>query len=146
MQTIHLQVHGQQKAIEVQNLKPGMVTVWNGGWKAEIAGIKSSKSGKTHQIIYADGTKEYIYSDESWECALSKITFSDIYDGESYDSTYEEKFTQVKVQDYKEFKVVKQQGEDVLEQEIIFPRSIFKTPKGETVIDFVPTLWKADMI
>ena len=88
------------------------------------------------EILYKDNSREYIYSDENWECALSKITFSDIYDGESYDATYEEKFIPVKVQDYGEFKIVKQQGEIVKEQEIIFPKSIFKTPKGETVIDF----------
>ena len=88
------------------------------------------------EIIYKDGTKEYIYSDEGWECALSKITFSDIYDGESYDATYEEKFVPVKVQDYGEFKIVKQQGEKIVENEIILPHRIFKTPKGETVIDF----------
>ena len=88
------------------------------------------------ELIYKDNTKEYIYSDKTWECALSKITFSDIYDGESYDATYEEKFIPVKVQNYSEFKIVKQQGEIVKEQEIIYPQSIFKTPKGETVIDF----------
>ena len=88
------------------------------------------------EILYKDNSREYIYSDENWETSLSKITFSDIYDGESYDATYEEKFIPVKVQDYGEFKIVKQQGEIVKEQEIIFPKSIFKTPKGETVIDF----------
>ena len=88
------------------------------------------------EITYKDSSKEYIYSNEDWECALSKITFSDIYDGESYDSTYEEKFIPVKIQDYSEFKIVKQQGEIIREQEIIYPQKIFKTPKGETVIDF----------
>ena len=88
------------------------------------------------EIIYKDNSKEYIYSDESWETSLSKITFSDIYDGESYDATYEEKFVPVKVQNYSDFKIIKQQGEIVKEQEIIYPKSIFKTPKGETVIDF----------
>ena len=88
------------------------------------------------EITYRDGRKEFIYSDESWECALSKITFSDIYDGEHYDATYKEEFVPVKVQSYRDFKIVKQQGEIVCEQDIIFPKKIFKTPKGETVIDF----------
>lgn len=88
------------------------------------------------EIIYKDNTKEYIYSDESWETSLSKITFSDIYDGESYDATYKESFAPVKIQDYSEFKIVSQQGETIKEQEIIYPKSIFKTPRGETVIDF----------
>ena len=88
------------------------------------------------ELVYKNGEKEYICSDESWECALSKVVFSDIYDGEAYDSTYEEKFMPVKVQDYDHAIVVKQQGEEILEQEIILPHKIFKTPKGETVIDF----------
>lgn len=54
--TVHLQFHGEQQAVEVQDLKPGMVTMWNGGYTKEVAGIRSSKSGKTHQIVYADGS------------------------------------------------------------------------------------------
>lgn len=55
MQYVNLQFHGKQKAIEVQDLKPGMVTMWNGGETAEVAGVITSKSGKTHQIVYANG-------------------------------------------------------------------------------------------
>lgn len=55
MTTIHLQFHGEQRAVEVQDLKPGMVAMWNGGETTPIAGVRHSKSGKTHQIIYADG-------------------------------------------------------------------------------------------
>lgn len=88
------------------------------------------------ELTYKDGKKEYIRTDKDWECALSKITFSDIYDGEYYDSNYIEKFVPVKVEDYTDFKIVKQQGEIIREQEVIFPQSIFKTPKNETVIDF----------
>ncbi len=88
------------------------------------------------KLLYKDGKVEYIYSDESWETALSKITFADIYDGEHYDANYEEKFVPVKVQDYDRDRLVKQQGEKIIEQETIKPHRIFKTPKGETVIDF----------
>lgn len=55
MQTIHLQFHGEQKAVPVENLKAGMVTVWNGGYTHEIMGVVPSKSGKTFQIQYMDG-------------------------------------------------------------------------------------------
>lgn len=59
MQSIKLQFHGEQKAVEVQDLKAGMVTMWNGGATAEVAGVKTSKSGKTHQIVYANGTVDH---------------------------------------------------------------------------------------
>jgi len=59
MASIHLQYHGEQKAIEVQNLKAGMVTVWNGGVTKKIEGIVSSPSGKTHQIVYEGGRVDH---------------------------------------------------------------------------------------
>lgn len=59
MQKINLQFWGKQQAIEVQDLKAGMVTMWNGGYKKEIKGIITSKSGKTHQIVYADGSIDH---------------------------------------------------------------------------------------
>lgn len=59
MATIHLPMWGEQKAIEVENLKPGMVTMWTGGATAEVAGVMASKSGKTYQIIYADGKVDH---------------------------------------------------------------------------------------
>lgn len=56
MQTIHLQFHGEQQAIPVEQLEAGMVTMWNGGVTHEIMGVVPSKSGKTYQIQYMDGT------------------------------------------------------------------------------------------
>ena len=88
------------------------------------------------KLSYKDGSEEYIYSDESWEVSLSKITFSDIYDGEHYDANFEEKFEPVRICNYDHSRLVKQQGEKITEHEIIKPHKIFKTPKGETVIDF----------
>ena len=57
--TVYVPLYGEQEAVEVQDLKAGMVTVWTGGATAEVAGIKSSKSGKTHQIVYADGSIDH---------------------------------------------------------------------------------------
>ena len=88
------------------------------------------------EITLANGSREYIYSDKTWESTLSKITFADIYDGEHYDATVVEEFVPCKEFEYGEITLVKQQGEKICEQEIIKPHRIFKTPKGETVIDF----------
>ena len=38
-------------------------------------------------IDYADGSKEVIGTDESWKVTESKISFSNIYDGEKRDDT-----------------------------------------------------------
>ncbi|MBE6674059.1 MAG: alfa-L-rhamnosidase [Ruminococcaceae bacterium] len=87
-------------------------------------------------IVDKDGNDSYIYSDEDWQASLGPVTFTDIYDGEHYDATYEMEFVPAKSFDYTGVDIVKQQGEIVKEQEIIKAHRIFKTPKGETVIDF----------
>lgn len=55
MQTVHIQLWGEQKAVPVEDLKPGMVTVWTGGVRCEVLGSVPSKSGLTYRIRYADG-------------------------------------------------------------------------------------------
>lgn len=56
MATIHLQFHGEQRAVPVGQLRAGDVTVWNGGSEREVAGVEASASGKTFRIRYADGS------------------------------------------------------------------------------------------
>ncbi len=58
--TIKLQgIYGQQKAIRAAELKPGMVTVWNYGYKEIIKSIQPTKSGKSVKcIIICESGKE----------------------------------------------------------------------------------------
>ena len=88
------------------------------------------------ELLYKNGQREYIYSDESWLVSPSKITMADIYDGEHYDACKEEEFVPARVNDYPHDILVLQQGEKIVEVETILPHRIFKTPRGETVIDF----------
>ena len=88
------------------------------------------------ELEYADGHREVIASDESWEAALSKTVMTDIYDGEHYDATFAEQFLPVAVLEYPAIELVEQQGPPVREQESLAPVDFFVTPKGEQVIDF----------
>lgn len=46
--TVKLQgMYGEQKAIRAGELKPGMVTVWNFGYKEVVKSIALTKSGKS---------------------------------------------------------------------------------------------------
>lgn len=47
MKSTHLQGIGNHQAIEAADLKPGMVCVWNYGFKSEVLGVAFSKTGKT---------------------------------------------------------------------------------------------------
>lgn len=106
-------------------------------WRAnqDLADVYPSIIGEL-KITYKNGESELIVTDESFSVSLSKITFADFYDGEHYDANFEESFRPVRVNDYSKSRLCKQQGNYIKEQEIIKPHKIFKTPKGETVIDF----------
>ena len=43
--------------------------------------------GEMH-IVYTDGSREVVGTDQSWTWGESGIRFSEIYDGETYDATF----------------------------------------------------------
>lgn len=119
------------------------ITLGAGWFKGRINPRNNSDIKDVHpailcelKIIYISGEIEYINSNEDWVCSKSKITFSDIYDGEHYNALYKEDFSPVKIQENFKVKLVKQEGEKICEQETLPIINVIKTPKGETVLDF----------
>ena len=88
------------------------------------------------EITYVDGSKEVIVSDDTLDVYTSHILYSSIYNGEVQDETLPITYVGKACKTNIDSKIVKQQGEDIVEGEHIYPRSMFKTPKGELVIDF----------
>ena len=98
------------------------------------------------EITYTDGSKETIISDENWNSNKGSILYSEIYHGETIDARKEEKgwntptfndmqWAGVRLTDYKGA-LVATYNEPIRKQETFKPIKIFKTPKGEQVIDF----------
>lgn len=80
-----------------------------------------------------------VKTDETWKKYDSQILFSEIYNGETYDSTLENKYINeeaVRISDYGYDNLVWNSGESVKLVERVAAKEIIKTPKGETVIDF----------
>lgn len=48
---IYLQGVGRHEAIEAKDLKPGMITVWNYGYKELVKSVEFSKSRKTLIVV-----------------------------------------------------------------------------------------------
>jgi alpha-L-rhamnosidase len=88
------------------------------------------------QLIYQDGTKEVIGTDESWEVRRSKITFSNLYDGEFRDDMLKEMPIE-KAVFCKEpkGKLTERMSLPVTIHEIFEPVELIYTPKGEKVFD-----------
>ena len=87
-------------------------------------------------LEYEDGSEELLPTDETWEVSESTITLSGIFPGEDVDMTRELSFEPVVIADYTKEILIPQEGPEVREQERIFPRRSFRTPKNEWVLDF----------
>ena len=144
-----------QKRLQVQQydlrIRPGQeheltVLVGAGWYRGRLAGWLSDQNGNaalpaalTAEITlrYPDGHADTICTDASWQTAESAVRFSELYDGETYDAAFEPSvWTPAALYDGPTDTLIEQQGEPVREQERIAPARIFKTPAGETVVDF----------
>ncbi|TDQ10268.1 alpha-L-rhamnosidase [Pedobacter metabolipauper] len=131
------------------------VVVGDGWFKGRIGfGHQRRVYGDTRALLmqleieYTDGTKESIHTDESWKTAYGPIMASDIYDGETYDArqeksgwntagyTEDQSWTNVRIVEKGTEQLVGMSGPMVSKHEQFKALKVFKTPKGETVVDF----------
>ncbi|WP_257669328.1 glycoside hydrolase family 78 protein [Parapedobacter tibetensis] len=131
------------------------VTLGNGWYKGRI-GFAGQQNfyGDTRALLmqleveYTDGTRESIDTDESWKTSYGPILASDIYDGEIYDArkekagwsaagyTEDSSWVNVRILEKGSEQLVGMSGPMVKKHEEFKALKIFKTPKGETVVDF----------
>lgn len=99
------------------------------------------------EILYNDGTKKSIHSDQDWKGESSPIIFSEIYDGEIYDASKEmsgwnnknypsTSWRPVNIVDYDKKTLTAQGSCKVRQRELLAAKEIIMTPQGERVIDF----------
>ena len=124
------------------------VTVGKGWFRSPMPGWEESedKTRRASQpcgliaallLSYADGSEEIIRTDGSWQTAESAIRFSEIYDGESCDGRFEPTaWESAKLLDWPKEILIEQEGAEIREIERIPANRVFKTPAGETVVDF----------
>ena len=144
-----------QKRLQVQQyelrIRPGQeneltVLVGKGWYRGRLAGWLPGQNSSAAlpaaltaelTLRYPDGHTDTICTDASWQTAESAVRFSELYDGETYDATFEPSvWTPAMIYDGPTDTLIEQQGEPVREQERIAPARIFKTPAGEIVVDF----------
>ncbi len=99
------------------------------------------------EIKYTDESTETISSNDQWKCSTGAITQSGIYYGEAYDARLEKKgwaqsgfndsdWLRVRTIDIGKENLIAAYAPPVLKHEEFKAVKIFKTPKGETVVDF----------
>ena len=116
------------------------------GWYSSRGGFIDTKDGMygTHpaliaaiEILYKNGERELIVTDESWLVAKSECIFSGIYDGETVDARITPEFcSHAELFDYDKSNLIPQEGERTIEVEYVPVKEIITTPSGECVLDF----------
>ena len=121
-----------------------------GGWAVARFGLGSNgKNGvkglyADHEALlaeirveYEDGSEQVIGTDESWFATESKVRDTSIYDGETYDATYDTSARYpVLADDQADYSKLEDRLSPPLRvTERIRPVEIIKTPKNELVID-----------
>ena len=98
------------------------------------------------KITYTDGTESLISTDETWKSSNDgAIRMNDIYNGETYDATkkltgwnlsgYDDsKWMKVSLGNYKN-NLIASEGSPVRKIQEIKPVKIFRTPKGNLIVD-----------
>lgn len=131
------------------------VTLGNGWYKGRIGfGTQHNFYGDTRALLlqleveYTDGTRESIDTDEHWLTAYGPVMAADIYDGEVYDARMEKtgwlmagykedsSWKKARVMEKGTEELIGMTGPVIKKHEQFKVLKIFKTPKGETVVDF----------
>ena len=143
-----LQVQTYDMTALLQKENELCVTVGRGWFRSPMPGWLNSEDKQRRMaqpcgliaslhICYADGAEERISTDESWQWANSRVLFSEIYDGEICDARIEPADWQpVKLLEWSKEILIPQEGEAIRETERIAAKRIFRTPQGDTVVDF----------
>ncbi|MBL7829278.1 MAG: family 78 glycoside hydrolase catalytic domain, partial [Saprospiraceae bacterium] len=131
------------------------IVLGNGWWRGNI-GFSGQRNfyGKDIsvlcqiEVVFVDGSRATIVTDESWTYTTNgPIRSSEIYHGETYDSRMEIKdwsrmefdgrsWRQVAVADFGAQTLIATYNEPVRKHETFPAKKIFRTPKGELVVDF----------
>lgn len=124
------------------------VTVGKGWYRSVMPGwqpsayqqkLRENPSGLLAQleVTYENGDRETIVTDDSWSVSESSVRFSEIYDGEIFDASFQPDFSgNAECFEGPWDTLIPQEGEEIREQEQITTARIFTTPKGELVVDF----------
>ncbi len=141
------------------------VNIGSGWYRTNLAwdnnrNIYGRKIGLLEQleIRYADGSRETIVSDDSWKTSdQGPVRSSEIYNGETYDARkeiegwyetgYNDKAWQKVIEkEYPKNNLIATYNEPVRMHENFYPVRVFKTPKGEQVVDFGQNLVGQEII
>ncbi len=143
---LQYQIHDITELLQSEAPKQGKLEmiVGNGWYKgifgfmlqSKIYGSKAGAFAELH-ILYEDGSREVICTDETWKVRTGEILYSEIYMGETIDTDQPGiREGHVSAAEFDKSILTAQENEPVRVTERIAAKELIVTPKGEKLVDF----------
>lgn len=128
------------------NCKDNIIEIMTGnGWYKGIFGFTCTPDHYGNRVAvlaelhveYEDGSKEVIATDTDWQVKPGPVRYSEIYMGETIDSTFRaDEPVAVSPFSYSKENIIAQESEPVRITKRTAAKELILTPKGEKVLDF----------
>ena len=143
---LQYQIHDITELLQSEVPKQGKLEmiVGNGWYKgifgfmlqSKIYGSRAGAFAELH-ILYEDGSREVICTDETWKVRTGEILYSEIYMGETIDTDQPGiREGHVLAAEFDKSILTAQENEPVRVTERIAAKELIVTPKGEKLVDF----------
>ena len=143
---LQYQIHDITELLQSEAPKQGKLEmiVGNGWYKgifgfmlqSKIYGSRAGAFAELH-ILYEDGSREVICTDETWKVRTGEILYSEIYMGETIDTDQPGiREGHVSAAEFDKSILTAQENEPVRVTERIAAKELIVTPKGEKLVDF----------
>ena len=143
---LQYQIHDITELLQSEVPKQGKLEmiVGNGWYKgifgfmlqSKIYGSRAGAFAELH-ILYEDGSREVICTDETWKVRTGEILYSEIYMGETIDTDQPGiREGHVSAAEFDKSILTAQENEPVRVTERIAAKELIVTPKGEKLVDF----------
>lgn len=143
---LQYQIHDITELLQSEVPKQGKLEMIVGnGWyigifgfmlQSKIYGSRAGAFAELH-ILYEDGSREVICTDETWKVRTGEILYSEIYMGETIDTDQPGiREGHVSAAEFDKSILTAQENEPVRVTERIAAKELIVTPKGEKLVDF----------
>mgnify|MGYP002518106306 CR=1 FL=1 len=117
------------------------------GWYRGRFGFERQESDYGEQIgaiasltvLYRDGSRQVVAtSPETWTASASDVPYNSLYNGETIDARLRANAPELSVSaiEFDRSTLVPQEGPDVVREQVIHARRVWKSPSGKTLVDF----------
>jgi alpha-L-rhamnosidase len=119
------------------------VLMGNGWWRGDLGFAHARANYGDHlallaviELVYSDGHVQHVGTDTDWSAHSSQVASNSLYNGQTIDFTHSPGTLTVEPVEFDTSVLVPAEGAPVVRHETLRPVRIWRSPSGETMVDF----------